>query len=86
MPCVFGRERLLSPRILNLPRKAVFVLTLSCPPFCLLPVVQIYLMGLVNNPDTSQGLKLWRGFDPAWEKILRWVLALPAYYCYDGRA
>lgn len=32
---------------------------------------QIYLMGLVNNPETSQGLKLWQGLDPSWEKMLR---------------
>eukprot|EP00903_Cladosiphon_okamuranus_P008330 g8013.t1 len=33
--------------------------------------IVIYLMGLVNNPETSQGLKLWQGLDPSWEKILR---------------
>eukprot|EP00752_Nemacystus_decipiens_P003234 g2992.t1 len=33
--------------------------------------IVIYLMGLVNNPETSQGLKLWEGLDPSWEKILR---------------
>lgn len=35
---------------------------------------QIYLMGLVNNPETNQGLKLWRGLDPSWEKMLRCVV------------
>lgn len=33
--------------------------------------LQIYLMGLVDNPDTSQALKLWRGLDPSWEQVLR---------------
>ncbi|CAM9676489.1 unnamed protein product, partial [Ectocarpus sp. 4 AP-2014] len=33
--------------------------------------ISIYLMGLVNNPETSQGLKLWEGLDPSWEKMLR---------------
>ncbi|CAM9128053.1 unnamed protein product, partial [Hapterophycus canaliculatus] len=33
--------------------------------------IVIYLMGLVNNPDTSQALKLWRGLDPSWEQVLR---------------
>lgn len=33
--------------------------------------VQIYLMGLVNKPETSQGLKLWQGLGPSWEKVLR---------------
>lgn len=32
---------------------------------------QIYLMGLVNKPETSQGLKLWQGLGPSWEKVLR---------------
>ncbi|CAM9494693.1 unnamed protein product [Ectocarpus sp. 6 AP-2014] len=33
--------------------------------------IVVYLMGLVNNPETSQGLKLWEGLDPSWEKMLR---------------
>ncbi|CAB1096470.1 unnamed protein product [Ectocarpus sp. CCAP 1310/34] len=33
--------------------------------------IAIYLMGLVNNPETSQELKLWEGLDPSWEKMLR---------------
>lgn len=28
-------------------------------------------MGLVNKPETSQGLKLWQGLNPSWEKMLR---------------
>lgn len=38
---------------------------------CIARDAQIYLMGLVNNPDTSQALKLWRGLDPSWEQVLR---------------
>lgn len=33
--------------------------------------MQIYMMGLVNKPMTSQGLELWEGMDPGWEKMLR---------------
>ncbi|CAM9457241.1 unnamed protein product [Ectocarpus sp. 12 AP-2014] len=33
--------------------------------------IVVYLMGLVNNPETCQGLKLWEGLDPSWEKMLR---------------
>lgn len=36
-------------------------------------IEQIYLMGRVNNPDTSEGLKLWEGLDPTWAKMLRSV-------------
>ncbi len=35
-------------------------------------------MGLVNNPETSQGLKLWQGLDPSWEEVLRYVQAQAA--------
>lgn len=58
---------------LGLAGLVLFCLIRSCSSLSLPCGGQIYLMGLVNNPETSQGLKLWQGLDPSWEEVLRYV-------------
>ncbi|CAM9232785.1 unnamed protein product [Choristocarpus tenellus] len=33
--------------------------------------IVVYLMEEHSNPGTQQGLRLWQGLDPSWEKMLR---------------
>lgn len=54
-----------------IPQCCLHVISFSCLSVGCVYIFQVYLMGLVDNPDTKKGLKLWQGLDPSWEKMLR---------------